>query len=229
MTTPRAPRRIHVERTTDPAVLRWIPHHRLLDDSPSGSRRIPPDTPLGHLAGEGSVADVTVRGGAVLIRVATPHEWPQLAPRVQAALLDELDALDGSPDGTARWLLEATDPNGMPPSIAEVQRVVDTAAGSVMALHGGAMRVAAIDGDTVHLRTHGACNGCRQSDDTTIGLISPALREAYPAITSVVVDVDVDVDVDVAVVPASHDSVRSTARRVSSSSRFRWSRSRSCH
>ena len=52
------------------------------------------------------------------------------------------------------------------------------------------MTVVTVDDGTVHLRSDGACSGCRQSGDTIVGLISPALRAAYPEIVSVVLDHD---------------------------------------
>ena len=83
-----------------------------------------------------------------------------------------------------------------------------------MASHGGAMTVVAVEGDTVRLRGDGACTGCRQSDETIVGIISPALRAAYPEIAEVILDAD-------ARQPAQQQGERSslpTAGRVSWSS-----------
>lgn len=186
MTSGDAPRRIHVERTADPAVLRWVVHHPRLAAAPAGRRLVPDDSPLGELIADGSIVSLSVRNGAVLVTSSDPAMWGVLAPRVQAALLSELDEID---QATTHWLLDSVHPDaGLVASIAELQHVVDRAAGTVMASHGGAMSVMAVDGNTVLLRSTGACTGCHQSDDTVIGLISPALLAEFPEITSVIVD-----------------------------------------
>lgn len=185
MTKASAPRPIHVERSADPAVLCWVVHHPKLDASRSGPRQVPASSPLGELAAEGSITDIAVRNGNVMIGTGDPGRWPQLAPLVQAALLDELDIVD---ETDSHWLLGAVEIDGRPLSIAEMQQVVDQAAGPVMNSHGGGMVVVAIDGDTVRLRSEGACTACRHSDDTIVELIAPAVRSAYPEITNVLVD-----------------------------------------
>ncbi len=188
MTSDRAPRRIHVERTADPAVLRWVVHHPRLDAAPTGRRLVPDRSALGELVANGSIVSVSVRHGAVLVTGSDPAMWKALAPMVQAAVLRELDEIDRT---TTHWLVEAIHPDpGPPASIAELQYVVDRAAGTVLAGHGGAMSVVAFDGNTVRLRSAGACTGCNQSNDTVVGLISPALRAEFPEVTSVVVEPD---------------------------------------
>jgi len=185
MTTVDSPRPIHVERTADPAVLCWVVHHPKLDASPHGRRQAPATSPLGQMAADGSIADIAVRSGNVLISTDNPGSWSRLAARVQSALLDELELLD---DAESHWMLGAVATTGRALSIAELQQVVDLAAGTVMNSHGGGMVVVAVDGDTVRLRSDGACTGCRHSNDTILGLITPALRTAYPEINSVSVD-----------------------------------------
>jgi Fe-S cluster biogenesis protein NfuA len=185
MSMSSAPRPIHVERTADPTVLCWVVHHPKLDLSPPGRRLAPAASPLGQLGADRSITDIAVRNGNVMVSTDDPESWSQLAPRIQAALLDELELLD---DAESHWLLGAVEIAGRALSIAELQQVVDRAAGTVMSSHGGGMVVVAIDGDAVRLRSDGVCTGCRHSDDTILGLISPALRTAYPEIASVSVD-----------------------------------------
>jgi Fe-S cluster biogenesis protein NfuA len=188
MSSGRTPRPIHVERTAEPGVLRWEPHHGRLDTSPPGRRQIPERSPLGLLAAAASIGDITVQAGAVLISTPDPAAWPRLAPQVQDALLEELDVLDALEPTASHWLLEAAEIADHSPSITEIQRILDRSAGAVMRSHGGAMTVVTVDGGTVRLRSEGACTGCRYSYDTIVELISPALRAAYPEIVSVVVD-----------------------------------------
>lgn len=181
-------RLIHVERTDDPAVLRWVLHHPTLATTQSGRRHAPPDSPLGQLIADHSITDLAIRNGDALIRTTEPARWPTIAPHVQAALLATLDQLD---DGHAAWLLDA-DTSDDTPSISEIQVIVDRSAGAPMSAHGGAMIVTAVDATTVHLRAHGACHGCHQTDDTLLTLVRPAVRAAYPAIVEIVVDPEPD-------------------------------------
>ncbi len=221
MTSSRAPRPIHVERTVDSTVLRWVAHHPRLDRAPPGRRQTPTHSPLGQLTTEGLVTDISVRNGDVLVGTCDPDTWPHLAARVQAALLEELDRLDALDQASSHWLLEAVGVSDRIPSIAEVQQIVDRAAGSLMTSHGGAMTVVAVDCGTVRLRSDGACNGCRQSDNTIVGLISPALRAAYPEIASVIVD---------AAPPTTSDRpAAGAARRVGLRTRLRRGHNDGCH
>lgn len=218
MTSDNAPRRIHVERTADPNVLSWVVHHPRLDASPAGRRDIPADSALGGLLCDDSIVAVSVRHGAVRVTSSDPARWPRLAPVVQTAILRDLDQMD---QATSHWLIDAIRPDtGPAASIAELQHIVDRAAGAVMTSHGGALSVVAIDGDTVRLRSTGACTGCHQSDDTVIGLLSPALRAEFPGVTSVVVD-------------PSHEStpgaaIPTTTQRIGPGDRLR-RRNTSCH
>jgi Fe-S cluster biogenesis protein NfuA len=183
---------------------------------------VPEDSAIGSLVSDGSIDHLAVRDGNVLVAAHDPDGWTRLAPRFQAALLDELDALDAA---TPHWLLRADETADRLPSIAEVQQTVDRAAGAVMAGHGGAMTVVTVEGNTVRLRGDGACTGCRQSDETIVGIISPALRAAYPEIAEVILDAD-------ARHPAQLQGERSslpTADRVSWRSRRRHGQRGSCH
>ncbi len=178
-------RPIHVERTDDPAVLRWVLHHPMVVAAPVGRRIIPPGSPLGQLLADDSITEVVIRHGDALIRIDDPRQWATLAPIVQSAILQELDDLDATND---HWILDTEASEAVSLSIEEIQRIVDRAAGPVMTAHGGHMIVAGVDRSTVHLRADGACDGCVQSDDTLLGLISPAIRAADPTIGQIVID-----------------------------------------
>lgn len=185
MTASVFPRQIHVERTTDPAVLRWVPHHRLLNAAAPGRRNVPSSSPLGQFVTSAKITEITLRDGDVFIRSAGTHDWSTIAAEVQAALIEEFDELDR---GTAHWLLEAVDGSAAAPSIIEIQQIVDRSAGHAMNSHGGTMVVTAVDHSSVRLRAGGACHGCGQSDSTVLALISPAIRAAHPGIDEIVLD-----------------------------------------
>lgn len=179
-----SPRQMHVERTDDPAVLRWVCHDEALAAAVSGPRAVPDGSPLGRLVAEGSIIDVGVRRGDILIRAANADSWAGIAPRVRDALAVELDAKDESAE---HWLVVGL---GTPvlPSVADVQHLVDRAAGGMTALHGGSMTVVAVEPGVVRLRAQGACDGCPQSDNTTLAIIAPMLRAEYPDLVDVVVE-----------------------------------------
>jgi len=183
MSTPPRPRLFHVERTADPAVLRFVCHHPALTAAAPGRRATSTETPLHALVVEGSIDDIAVRDGDVFVRAADPAAWATLAPRVRAALLAELEHLDAG-ESADHWLLHA-DAASPAPSIAEIQEIVDTAAGAVIAAHGGTITVTSVDRATVVLRPEGACDGCHRSDDTLLGAIAPAIRSAHPDIVEI--------------------------------------------
>lgn len=175
---------MHVERTDDPAVLRWVCHDDALAAATPGPRDVPNDSPLGRLVAKGAISDVVIRRGDVLIRATRADSWAALAPRVRDALGAELDAKDGSLD---HWLVVAVGTQVLP-TVSDVQHVVDRAAGGITALHGGAMSVIAVEPGLVRLRATGACDGCSQSDDTTLAIIAPAVRAEYPELTEILVE-----------------------------------------
>ncbi len=180
------PRALHVERTTEPTVMRWVTHNDRLAASPPGYRRPPTTSPLGQLVGSGSVTTIVAAGSNLDVAVADAASWREVAPMVRSALLDELDALEA---GDEDWLVEPLDGIAGPlPSVATVQAVVDRAAGKLAASHGGTLTVVAVSPQEVTLRPGGACHGCSQSTDTVLGLVKPAVRAAFPAIATVALD-----------------------------------------
>lgn len=167
----------HVERTADPTVLRWVCHDPALADAPRGGRSLPAGSPLGALVAEGAVAEVAVADGDLLVRAADPADWPGLAPRVQAVVA-ELDADDLA--AVADAPLVATEATGGPATVAEVQAIVDAAAGAVAAAHGGRIEVVAVEADRVQVRLDGACQGCAGAPDTLGRSVEVALHRSHP-------------------------------------------------
>lgn len=94
--------RLHVERTADPAVLRWVVHDPAIAAAGDGPRAVVGDGALAALNADGAALDVSVRRGDVLVRVADPAAWPRLAPAVHAAIAADLAT--GAPWRTTRAL-----------------------------------------------------------------------------------------------------------------------------
>jgi Fe-S cluster biogenesis protein NfuA len=170
---------LHVERTVDPAELRWVCEHPLLAGSPAGPRAPSPGSCLGALVADGTVLGVRADGSTLLVRFADAPMTRATVQRVHEAVATDLARSEP-------WLGagEGTDGGGL--TVDELQAVVDAAASAVLAAHGGRLEVLARRGSTVLLRAHDACHGCRGSADTLALLVAPALRRADPAIEHVV-------------------------------------------
>lgn len=175
-------RRLHVERTADPSVLRWVAQHPSLAAAAPGQRVVPRTSGLGELIAQGSIGKVVLRNGDLLIS-AEPSAWTAVAPLVRAAILSDLTAL--TTEGSAHWLL-VSDNADEDPTLDDLQQLVDRSAGAAMSSHGGTITVTAVNGSIVTLRAAGACHGCSQSDQTLLQLIVPAIQAIHPQITDVV-------------------------------------------
>jgi Fe-S cluster biogenesis protein NfuA len=163
----------HVERTIDPAVLRWMCTSPSLAALPDGPRQ-----PEGPEWAAFTDAVVEVVAGSVEIRLPDAAGWAQHAQPMHLAMLAALRQ-------RADWLFDAAgDAAGSSGiSVSAIQRIVDGAAGAITGAHGGEITVAGIDAGVVTLRLAGACHGCRFTDDTVQRLVEPAMRRAYPQLT----------------------------------------------
>lgn len=165
---------LHVERTDDAAVLQWVCTSPSLVGVPDGGRV--PSGALATLLSSGQLTDVWVAGSVVRCRAEDAASWRELAPVVQAAIAAALAE-------RASWLFAPSAAQlgaGVDVSVADVQRVIDTAAGAVAGAHGGALTAVSVSGGRVLLATGGACHGCSSVDQTLERLVRPALQRAYP-------------------------------------------------
>ncbi len=172
---------VHVERTDRPEVLRWVCTSPSLAGAPHGARRPPVGGVLAAALADGSLQRVAVSGEGLLVTAGSAVQWPELVAPVHAAVVAALATRDG-------WLFEPTaaecvEDDAGAPTVAELQRIVDAAAGAITQSHGGTITVVAADAATATLRLEGACHGCRLSDDTVLRLVEPAVRRHYPQMT----------------------------------------------
>ena len=172
----------HVQRTADPGVLRWVVHEPVV----AGPRRSCAVVGAGALAGlvsDGVVAAV-VAGPGYLELTAGAGGWTDVAA-VDAAVCEALAA--GAP-----WLAAGADAGdgAATADLADLQRVVTAAAGSLTALHGGSIEVVALEGPTLTVRMHGTCAGCSFTDATLERLVLPALRRDAPTVQTVTITHD---------------------------------------
>lgn len=103
----------HIERTEDPAVMRWVCHRADLDAAADGRRVPPTGSPMGHLVEAGLLTGVELHGGDLLLRAPQPEDWSMLAARAHEAVLAELAS-------DATWLTTA--PPGGPVPADNAQR-----------------------------------------------------------------------------------------------------------
>ena len=178
---------LHVERTGDPVVLRWVCHHPEFVGSAPGLR-FPNASDSSLLAGlllAGRIVEVSVNGGELLVRKSPTESWSTLAPIVREALLQEFDAV---PEWLTTVAVSPLGAGSSTPEIADVQAVVDLAAGPVARSHGGRIEVVAVGQTSVTVRMHGACSGCSGTDDTLTGLVLSAVRHRWPHVDAVQID-----------------------------------------
>ena len=172
---------VHIERTADPAVLRWVVHEPALGAHVARRVEPPIGTVLGTLLAEGRLVEFVVAADAVEVSAADADDWAALVGMVNDELLAELGR-------RAEWLLSPGSSAQIvdrTPSVAEVQKVVAAAAGPITAMHGGSIEVIAVDSTSVTLRMSGACHGCSLTGDTIGRTVAPALKRAFPALVDV--------------------------------------------
>lgn len=162
---------VHVERTDDPAVMRWVCSEPSLVAVVSGRRQVPAESTLAGLV-------VTVAEGSVWVRIDEAAAWPELAPAVHESVVDALRT-------RADWLFVVPPESASPlrePAVASVQQVVDRAAGAIAGAHGGGITVRSVANGTVTVELSGACHGCRLSQDTLRRVVAPAVHRAFPGL-----------------------------------------------
>lgn len=172
---------VHVERTSDPAELRWVGRHPTLAATPPGPRVPSADSCLGELVAEGTVTGVRLGGGEVVVRLADPSTPRRTVERVHNAVV--ADVTRGAP-----WLTTHGETADERPTSEQLQAVVDAAAASLLSAHGGRLEVVGLTGPTLVLRAHDACHGCRGASSTITQLVAPVVRRAHPGIVEVVLE-----------------------------------------
>ena len=171
---------MHVERTADPAVLRWVCHLRR-------SMAVPPDrgSPLGALLASGRLADVRCDGGDLLITVG-PGGWD--ADLLEATNHATRQALELHHDTADTAVERAADrAGGRPPAptLHDVQATIDRAVGAVAREHGGRIEVVELAGDVVVVDLHDACAGCRGAERTLVETAERAVVAEHPGLSRV--------------------------------------------
>jgi Fe-S cluster biogenesis protein NfuA len=173
--------RVHVERTDDDAVLRWVCAHPALVAVGVARCRPPGTSPLGELLVRGAITRITTESGDVLVRVPDARDWDVLAPLVHDAVVAELR------DGARALVDHVSRSDPEPPSMTAVQALVDRSVGALASAHGGRIEVRAVGPASVALGLHGGCSGC-PAEHTTRETVAAAIRQRFPQLRDVTVD-----------------------------------------
>jgi NFU1 iron-sulfur cluster scaffold homolog, mitochondrial len=193
---------LHVERTGDPDVLRWVGHHpEMLHAAPGPRLPAHCDTsPLAQLMRRGVVTEVFANQHDLLIRKGVNEQWNTLAPILREAIAREFSALPlwlrvpaidtatSTTTGTTRGATRNRTITTTSPDLVQVQAVVTEAAGAVAQSHGGSIEVVSMAATSITVQMHGACSGCSGTDATLSGLVLQSVRNRWPQFDAVLVD-----------------------------------------
>jgi NFU1 iron-sulfur cluster scaffold homolog, mitochondrial len=187
---------LHVERTGDPDVLRWVGHHpEMLHAAPGPRLPAQSDTsPLAQLMHRGVVTEVFANQHDLLIRKGVNEQWNTLAPILREAIAREFSALPlwlrvpaiDTATSTTRGATRNRTITTTTPDLVQVQAVVTEAAGAVAQSHGGSIEVVSMAATSITVQMH--CSGCSGTDATLSGLVLQAVRNRWPQFDAVLVD-----------------------------------------
>jgi NFU1 iron-sulfur cluster scaffold homolog, mitochondrial len=175
---------MHVERTGNPLVMRWVCHDPRLGEP--GERRVSPDSPancgLAALLVSEQIVSVSIIAGDLLVHVADIDMWQSVAPLVNSAVAADLGS-----ETIPIWLTQptATEGSGHQPSVAQAQHVVDHAAGAIASSHGGRIEVIGVVVDGISVMMHGACHGCSGANVTLTDVVQRAIQNQWPQLVRV--------------------------------------------
>jgi NFU1 iron-sulfur cluster scaffold homolog, mitochondrial len=160
---------LHVERTVNPLVLRWVTHDSVGE---SGRRMPPPESGLSSFV-------VTVQANSILVTFPSEIDVARSVAAVQAALIAALSEESG-------WLFTPVD-GGADSNVSKesVEAVIEAAVGPLLASHGGSIEVVSVTSGVANVRLHGACRGCAGAGSTLHGLVKTALLRAHPGLVDV--------------------------------------------
>ncbi|MEU1571907.1 NifU family protein [Streptomyces collinus] len=136
--------------------------------------------PLAALLTDGTLAQITLEGEAVVTRLGTGRTWPEEGARVRTALHAALD-------DPAGWIAAT----GTAPSDDDAQLYVvaqEVLAGEVGGFarsHGGSIELVEVRDGIVTVRLGGTCHGCPASWFTLHQRLERELRRRHPGLREV--------------------------------------------
>jgi Fe-S cluster biogenesis protein NfuA len=179
---------IQTEQTPNPATLKFIPGHAVMDkgtaDFPAPS---PGVSPLAdRLFAVDGVARVFLGSDFISVTKDDAHDWTSLKPMVLGAIMEHFTS--GAPA-----VAEAADEDGKFSGadgevVAQIKELLDTRVRPAVAQDGGDIVFRRYEDGIVYLRMQGSCSGCPSSSATLkVGIENmlkhyiPEVREVRPA------------------------------------------------
>ncbi|OBI16967.1 MULTISPECIES: NifU family protein [unclassified Mycobacterium] len=163
---------IHATATADPQQLRWVvPPDRL---PARGTVRQAPGG-LGALLDSGTIAEILVDSGGILITAGAGGSWRELGDDVREALCEALVAPQD-------WVVDESSAPGLespesPESLESIAaELLAGPVGALAASHGGSIELVSVAGRTVTVRMMGACDGCPAASSTLRDVFERELR-----------------------------------------------------
>ena len=158
-------------------LLRWIiPAGVLTGTGPLAE--VP--APLAALLTDGTLAQITLEGEAVVTRLGSGRIWPEEGARVRTALHTALDDPSGWISGT-RPASQDDDAE----LFAAAQEVFVGEVGEFARSHGGSIDLVQVRDGIVTVRLGGACHGCPASWFTLHQRLERQLRLRHPGLREV--------------------------------------------
>ncbi|MEC4761920.1 NifU family protein [Mycobacterium sherrisii] len=166
---------LHATATADARRLRWVVGADRLP--PPGVVRAAPGR-LGALLDAGTLDELVVEPGGVLITVGAGHTWRELGDDVRAALSAALSQ-------PATWVVDESScaATGLKDAAAEL---LAGRVGALAASHGGSIELVSVEGHHVTVRMSGACDGCPGASATLRDVLERELRRRADPQTVVV-------------------------------------------
>jgi Fe-S cluster biogenesis protein NfuA len=167
----------HAEATGERDVVRWVLPAGLLPVD--GAVTTAPGA-LGRMLDDGTLADVRVEAGALLIR-SGGAPWRTLGGPVRSALQESLAAPDGWVVGDGAGAANALHAGKPDDALATaLDEVLAGPTGDFIRSHGGQVEVVAVADRCVDVRLSGACAHCPAAFFTLHGRLEQDLRTRYP-------------------------------------------------
>lgn len=157
---------LHATATSNPRQLRWVaPPDRL--PARGVVRRAPGR--LGALLDGGTIAEIVVGTGDMLITLGGDGGWRELGDDVRAALGEALLEPQG-------WTV---DESAAPDLESVAAELLAGPVGALAASHGGSIELVSVAGHTVTVRMMGACDGCPAASSTLRDVLERELRRRF--------------------------------------------------
>ncbi|WP_216825644.1 MULTISPECIES: NifU family protein [unclassified Streptomyces] len=162
-----------------PDRLRWVMSGDVLTGRGTGPLADVP-APLAALLADGTLAQITLDGEAVITCLGAERNWSEEGARVRSALYAALDDPAGwiTVDGTS-----SCDDDEQLHGVA--REVLAGEVGDFVRSHGGSIELVGVRDGIVTVRLGGACHGCPASWFTLHQRLERRLRQRHPGLREV--------------------------------------------